>query len=338
MPAMDLNTGAFLLVALLLAVYAVLDGFDLGVGMLSLLARSEEERDLHVAAVGPIWDGNEVWLLAAGNVLFGAFPAAFATLFSAYYLPLVLVLLGLMARGVAIEFRLQHPSPRWRRAWSLAFGLGSVLPAVLLGVAAGGVLGGLPIGAGFSWQGDLLSLLRPSALLGGLASCAYFVLHGALFLRRKVDGEPAGRLGRIALGAWVGFTALLVAATAATLQVAPRLAGWPGGPVSWALDLLVLAALVTIPLATRSGRTGLAFAASSATGALLVLAAARAAYPVLLPSTLGSGLSITIYDGASTSGTIGTMLTIALIGLPILAGYTIAVYRVFAGPVRPAPH
>jgi cytochrome bd ubiquinol oxidase subunit II len=335
---MDLNTCAFLLLAVLLATYAMLDGFDLGVGVLSLFARSEEERTLYVASVGPVWDGNEVWLLVSGNVLFGAFPAAFALVFSGFYLAFVLVLLGFIARGVSIEFRRLHPSSRWTRTWGWAFGLGSLAPAVLLGVTAGNLLRGAPIGPGFAWRGSFLALLNPYALLCGLLSCAFFVTHGALYLRRKTSGELSGRLGRIAFGASLAFIGLYVAATGATAYVAPARFQKTGSPVFWGLTLLLVGALAATPIATRAGRTALALAASSATVALMVLLAAFSIHPLLVPSSLGLELSLDIYNAASTSGTLRTMLLVALVGLPIIACYTVFVYRVFAGPARPAEH
>jgi cytochrome d ubiquinol oxidase subunit II len=333
---MDTNTIAFFLLAALLAVYAILDGFDLGVGMLSLFARSEEERDLHVAAVGPVWDGNEVWLLASGNVLLGAFPVVFATVLGGFYLALVLVLLALVARAVSIEFRRLHAAPAWKRAFDWAFGLGSFVPALLFGVAVGDVLRGVPIGPGFAWQGSFLGLLHPYALLVGLVSCAFFAMHGALYLRGKTEGELSDRMGRIALRAYAVFVAGYLAAAAATAYAAPSRFASAASPPFLALLLLLAAALVAIPIATRAGRTGIAFAASSATIALAILTAALSGYPVLVPSSLGAELSLTIYNAATTPGTMRVMLGIASVGVPLIAGYTIAIYRVFRGPAQPS--
>src|SRR5512143_2384366 len=182
---MDLNTIWFLLIAVLLAGYAVLDGFDLGVGALSLFARGREERDLHAAAIGPVWDGNEVWLLTGGGALFAAFPMVYATVFSGFYLALMLLLLALIARAVSLEFRNLQEGAGWRRAWDVAFGVGSLLPSILLGVAVGNVLRGVPVTAEGEWAGSFLGLLNPYAILVGLVSLAFFTLHGALYLRVK---------------------------------------------------------------------------------------------------------------------------------------------------------
>ncbi len=331
---MDLNTIWFVLVGVLIVGYAVLDGFDLGVGVLSLFARSRAERDLHAAAIGPVWDGNEVWLLTGGGALFAAFPPVYATVFSGFYLALMLLLLALIARAVSLEFRGLVASERWTRAWDWAFGLGSLLPAILFGVAVGNVLRGVPVGPGFAWQGSFLGLLNPYAILVGLVSTAFFVMHGALFLRMKTEGELARRLGRIALGAYGAFLLLYVVATAATVRVSPFLFQKTSSPLFWALAALLAVALAALPIATRAGKRGLAFTASSATIALMILVAALSAYPVLVPSSLGLENSLTIYNASSTPRTLATMLVIALTGVPIMLGYTIWIYRIFKGPVR----
>src|SRR6266542_3135720 len=241
---MDLNTIWFLLVGVLIAGYAVLDGFDLGVGALSLLARSKEERDLHVAAIGPVWDGNEVWLLTGGGALFAAFPPVYATVFSGFYLALMLLLVALIARAVSLEFRQLVAAPAWTRVWDWAFGLGSLVPAVLFGVAVGNVLRGVPIGPDFAWQGSFLGLLNPYAILIGLVSFAMFVMQGALYMRMKTEGELADRMGRIALVAYVAFAALFAVATVATVFVSPFFFAKAASPAFWILPAALLAALV----------------------------------------------------------------------------------------------
>ncbi len=333
---MDLNTVWFLLIGVLIAGYAVLDGFDLGVGALSLFARSREERDLYVAAIGPVWDGNEVWLLTGGGALFAAFPVVYATVFSGFYLALMLLLVALVARAVSIEFRAVVPSASWTRAWDWAFGLGSLLPSILFGVAVGNVLRGVPVGAGpeFAWQGSFLGLLNPYSVLVGLVSCALFVMHGATYLRMKTDGELADRMGRVALRAFAVFLALYAIATAATVAVSPFLFRKTSSPLFWLLAALLAAALLAIPLSLRGTRKAAAFLASSATVALMVLVAAMSAYPVLVPSSAALANSLTVYNSSSTPRTLATMLVIALVGVPIMLGYTIFVYRVFKGKAR----
>jgi cytochrome d ubiquinol oxidase subunit II len=333
---MDLNTIWFLLIGVLIAGYAVLDGFDLGVGALSLFARSKEERDLHVAAIGPVWDGNEVWLLTGGGALFAAFPVVYATVFSGFYLALMLLLVALVARAVSMEFRGLVRSPGWTRAWDVAFGLGSLLPTILFGVAVGNVLRGVPIGPApeFPWQGSFLGLLNPYSILVGLTSCAFFLMHGAIYLRMKADGELSDRLGRIAVVAFVAFLALYAAATAATVAISPFLFTRVGSPLFLLVAALLAASIAAVPVLVRTGRKGLAFVASSAAITFMVLVTAISAYPVLVPSSTALANSLTIYNASSTPRTLATMLVIALVGVPIMLGYTIFVYRVFKGKPR----
>ena len=333
---MDLNTVWFLLVAVLVAGYAVLDGFDLGVGALSLVARSKEERDLHVAAIAPVWDGNEVWLLTGGGALFAAFPAVYATVFSGFYLALMLLLVALIARAVSIEFRLLLPGPRWIRVWDWAFGLGSLLPSILFGVAVGNVLRGVPLGPDAEWRGSFWGLLNPYAILVGLVSFVLFVMHGALYLRMKTGGALSDRLGRVAQGAFAALAVLYALATAATAVISPLLFEKAGTPLFWALTAVLGAALAAIPLATRAGRKGRAFAASCTAVAVMILVTAYSAYPVLVPSTLGPDLSLTIYNASSTPRSLWVMLVIALVGMPVMLAYTVGVYWIFRGPARPA--
>ncbi|HUK66385.1 MAG TPA: cytochrome d ubiquinol oxidase subunit II [Anaeromyxobacteraceae bacterium] len=328
---MDLNTVWFVLIGVLIAGYAVLDGFDLGAGALSLLARSPEERELHVAAVAPVWDGNEVWLLTGGGALFAAFPAVYATVFSGFYLALMLVLLALIARAVSLEFRGQVASPAWKAFWDAAFGVGSLLPAILFGVAVGNVLHGVPVADGFAWQGSFLGLLNPYSLLVGLTTGAFFVMHGALYLRVKMEGALAERMGRVARRAWVVFLVLYALATLSTAFASPFLFGRLTQPLGIALTALVVLSVVGIPLFTRGGRARWAFTASSVLIVAMILVAAVNAYPILVVSSLGLDKSLTIYNAASSPRTLATMLVIALVGMPIVLVYTVLSYRVFRG-------
>jgi len=332
---MDFNTILFSLLGALIATYAILDGFDFGVGCILFLTRSEEERDLLIASIGPVWDGNQVWLLAIADVLFGAFPLAFTTVFSGFYVAFMLLLTALVARSVATEYRHMHSSARWIRVWDSILAGGCLGSAVVLGIAAGNVLRGLPLRPGFTWQGTFLGLLNPYAILIGTVSTTLFVMHGALYLRMKTDGELCNRLGRIALRAYYVFLLLYGAAAAATVYVSPFLFGKVGSPLFWDLAVLLTAALASIPFALQAERKATAFLTSSAAIALMVMLTALSLYPVLVPSSLGHQLSLTIYNAASTHGTLVNMLVIASIGIPIVLGYTFVVYRIFRGLARP---
>lgn len=333
---MDLNTIWFLLVAVLIAGYAVLDGFDLGVGVLHLFARDERERRLHMSAIAPVWDGNEVWLLTGGGALFAAFPAVYATVFSGFYLAIMLLLFALILRAVSLEFHHQLAHPGWRRLWDLAFGIGSLLPALLFGVAVGNVLRGVPIDAGGHFAGTFLGLLNPYALLTGLLSLTAFVMHGAAYLRGKVDGELAARLGRVTTRAWAVFVVLFAAATAASFAVSPSL--WTAARervLTWALAVVFVAAAVAFAVWTRRDRRTGAFVASAALIVAMIGLAGVSLYPTLVPAYGALERSLTIYNSASSPTTQGVMLVIALVGMPLVIAYTFVIYRIFRGKLPP---
>ncbi len=335
---MDLNTLWFLLVAVLLIGYAVLDGFDFGVGILHLLAREESHRRLTMNAIGPVWDGNEVWLLTGGGALFAAFPVVYATVFSGFYLALMILLVALIFRAVAMEFRGKVDSPRWRRSWDWAFGLGSLLPALLLGVAFGNVLQGVPIDRGAVYAGSFLGLLRPYPLLVGVLGVVVFTMHGAIYLTMKTEGSLRQRLVRLASRLWMVAIAFYFVATVATFLVAPHLfAQEAGGILFWIVLLIMLGVAMTIPGSLAASRYGRAFAASCTTIAGMMGLGALGLFPRLVPSSIDLEYSLTVYNASSSPATLFTMLIIALIGMPLVVGYTIVIYRIFRGKVVITP-
>jgi cytochrome d ubiquinol oxidase subunit II len=331
---MDLNTVWFLLIAVLLAGYAILDGFDLGVGVLHLFARDDRERQVHVLAIGPVWDGNEVWLITGGGALFAAFPAVYATAFSGMYLALVVVLVALIARAVALEFRGAVAAPRWRRAFDWAFGIGSLVPSLLFGVAVGNVLRGVPLTAGGEWAGSFVGLLNPYSLLIGLVTLSLFVMHGALWLWLKSEGALAERMARWALRAYGAFAVIYGVATGLTIAAAPYLfATVLGRPVFWVVLVVLVAALAAIPVAIRRGKELAAFLASATTIVAMVALAGLSLYPRLLPARGALEHSLTAYNASSSPATLKAMLVIALIGMPMVLVYTTVIYRIFRGKV-----
>ena len=328
---MDLNTIWFLLVGVLIAGYAILDGFDLGAGVLHLFTRDERERRLMMNAIGPVWDGNEVWLLTAGGALFAAFPPVYATVFSGFYLAFVLLLVALIVRAVSFEFRSKVDAPGWRRRWDVAFGIGSAVPALLFGVAVGNVLRGLELDAS-GVSTTLLGLLNPYALLIGLLGLAMFVLHGATYLGLKTEGALQERMRRWASASWVAFIALYAVATVASYAVAPYLfERWFSNPLTWVFFAVLLASCLGGPAAIRSGRFGRGFVASAAATVSIIALAAEGMYPRLVPSRPDLAASLTIYNAASTPRTLTTMLIIALAGMPLVIVYTVLIYRAFRG-------
>jgi cytochrome d ubiquinol oxidase subunit II len=334
---MDLNTVWFLLVGVLLTGYAVLDGFDLGVGVLHLFARAEHQRKTYLSAIGPVWDGNEVWLLTAGGAMFAAFPRVYATVFSGFYLALMLLLFALIARAVSLEFRGQVDSPGWRRFWDWAFGLGSLVPAVLFGVAIGNVLRGLPIDAAGDLRVSFFALLNPYSLLIGALTLVMFVMHGAAFLAARTEGDLRRKLARWTTAAWAAFVVLYVAATLATVFVSPFLfEGVLASPAFWLLLVLLVGSTILIPLAVRAGKHVRAFLASAVTIASMVGLMGVSLYPRMVPSSIDLENSLTAFNASSTPRTLAVMLAIALVGMPLVIAYTAYVYTVFMGKAVPA--
>jgi cytochrome d ubiquinol oxidase subunit II len=329
---MDLNTAWFVLIGVLLTGYAILDGFDLGVGVLHLFARTEEERRLHINAIGPVWDGNEVWLLTGGGALFAAFPVVYATVFSGYYLALMLVLVALIFRAVSFEFRGKVASPAWRRFWDWAFGLGSLVPAVVFGVAVGNILRGLPFDANGELQVGLLGLLNPYALVIGLLSLAMFLMHGATYLTLRTDGALRDRMAAWAGRLWVVYVLMFVVASIATFVASPWIFREPGpSPLTLGCAAVLLAAEFVFPVSLKDRRFGRAFLASCVAIASQIGLAAVALFPRLVPARPDLARSLTIYNAASTPRTLTTMLIIALVGMPFVVAYTTIIYRVFKG-------
>ena len=328
----DLNTTWFILFGVLVTGYAILDGFDFGVGVLHLFAHDNHEKRINLNAIGPVWDGNEVWLLTGGGALFAAFPPVYATVFSGFYIALMLLLAALIFRAVSIEFRGKIDSPGWQKAWDWAFGLGSLLPAILFGVAVGNILRGVPIDANGMYAGSFLGLLNPYSILVGVLSLVMFVMHGAVYMTLKTDGELRDRMSRWASGAWITFVVLYLLITMYTMFEAFYLMdGILSKPLYWVFLLALLGSVVYLSVALKGQKYFKAFLSSSTIIASAIGIAAVSMFPVLVPSSIDAAFSLTAYNASSTPRTLQTMLVIALIGMPIVIFYTIIVYRVFKG-------
>jgi len=318
----------FILVGVLLAGYSVLDGFDLGLGMLlPFLAKNEDEKRFLVRSVGPVWDGNEVWLLTGGGALFAAFPQAYATVFSGFYLALMLVLFSLILRAVSLEF--QSHAVRGEKFWDAAFVAGSFIPALLFGVAVGNVVVGVPIGAGMEYAGNFFTLLRPLPVVFGLLGLAAFLLHGSTWAALKTTGElqararKTGRVLTVALGVLflISFFAVWIYLPGALKR----------GP-AWTFSALVVTALILLRPVINKGKDGLALALSSAVFLCLWGVVGAIQYPTLIRATDPS-LSLTVMNASSSALTLKVMLIIALVGMPFVIAYTVYAYRVFKGKV-----
>jgi len=335
----------FAIVAGMLAVYVVLDGFDFGVGFLHLaVARTEAERRSVLAAIGPFWDGNEVWLLAGGGALFMAFPAAYAAGFSGFYLPLMLLLWVLILRGLSIELRSHVENPLWASFWDATFALGSTLIAIVLGAALGNVVRGVPLDRTGTfhiplfdsfWPGTSSGVLDAYTVLVGVFTLVALGGHGGLYLVLKTEGALQVRSQRAARLLWICAAALFPLVTWATVRVDPDLPAAGGGrPLVWVLVVLVVASAAALAWGLLRARPGLAFIGSSGTLFTLLGTAAAARWPVLLRSNVNPAYSLDAYAAATSSHGLRVALTWTLIGLPMACAYFVLLARLFRGKVR----
>lgn len=332
---LDYPTWWFLVVGGLFSGYAILDGFDLGAGSLHLFLKKEESRRIALNAVGPVWDGNEVWLVIGAGALFAGFPVMYATLLSSMYIPFMLFLAFLILRAVSIEFRSKEPMKWWRKGWDISYCLASSSLAILLGVILGNVLQGLAIGENYNFQGNWLQFINPYALLVGLTTLALFMMHGAIYLTMKTEGRLFVKVTRLLNRAIVLFVLLFVITTLYTLLYIPHLSdNFRNHPGLFVLPVLAVLSIANIPRLASKGKYFPAFLFSSLTVSLLLMLVAVELYPVLLFSTLDPNYHLDIYRAASSTKALKIMLTMAGIGAPIVASYTIFVYRTFRGTVK----
>lgn len=325
---MDLNTFWFILITVLFIGFFFLEGFDYGVGtLLPFLGKNDEERRVVIGSIGPFWDGNEVWLLTAGGAIFAAFPNWYATMFSGFYMALFLVLLALIVRAVAFEFRSRDERASWRNFWDWMIFLGSALPALLWGVAIANIMQGVKIDANMQYVGTFFDLLNPYALLGGVTFLALFTLHGAIFLTLRTEGKMLERAIRTANRLWLPTVVLVVLFVVAgyfATDIFSRLGVNPGvAPVGAA------AALLSVGWFVRVRHTGWAFTMTGLTIALSTLTVFQGLYPRVLISSLDPAYSLTVYTASSSQYTLGVMSWVAITFVPIVLAYQIWNYWVF---------
>jgi cytochrome bd ubiquinol oxidase subunit II len=323
-----LNTVWFILIGVLFTGFFFLEGFDYGVGiLLPFLGRKDVERRVIINTIGPFWDGNEVWLITAGGAMFAAFPNWYATLFSGFFLALLLMLVALIIRGVAFEFRSKDNSPRWRRLWDWAIFVGSAVPALLWGVAMANLVRGVPIDADMQYVGGFFNLLNPYALLGGVAGLGVFTLHGAIYLTLRTEGEMLARAQRVADRLWpvvlvVGAGTVLASYFAtdifARLGVNPGISALGAG-----------AAFLACGWFLRQRRAGWAFAMTGLTIALTVVTTFRGLFPRVMVSSLNPEWSLTVWNASSSPYTLRIMTIIAVVMVPIVLAYQFYNYYVF---------
>jgi len=330
-----LNIIWFFIVGGLFTGYAMLDGFDLGVGVLHLFVKKDEHRRLLLNAIGPVWDGNEVWLVVGGGALLGAFPEAYATVFSGFYLPFIFLLFTLILRAVAIEFRSKESWGWWRQLWDVAFSLGSFLSALIIGVAMGNIVQGVPLNEEHELSFRAFNLLNPYALLMGVTTVLLFALHGAIYVLMKTDGE----LQALVRG-WIPWlVGLFITASVifniVTLVHVPYV--WQTAlerPWIFGTVLLSILAVLNIPRELYKGREHIAFFFSCAGMGFMMATFGLTYYPYMVLSTPNPEYSLTVFNAASTQKTLGILLLIAAIGVPLVLSYTISIYYIFRGKTK----
>ncbi len=331
----ELQVTWYFLVGVLLTVFAVLDGFDLGVGFWHLRARGDRERRTLLNAIGPVWDGNEVWLLTGGGALFAAFPPVYASVFSGFYLAMMLVVLALVARAVSLEFRSQTPSQSWRATWDTVFSVASIVASLLFGVALGNILRGIPLDASGNYLGSFWTLLNPFALLIGVLGLMMIAHHGALYIILKADGNLARRARGWARGSGIPYLGLFLAAVLVTVTTQSHLLdNFRSTPILWVIPAVALMFIAGAIRFHRQGRDGLAFTFSSLSIVGLMGLVGAGLFPRLVPALGAAELSLTAGNSSSSQLTLATMLLLAVVGVPLVIGYTVWVYRSFAGKVE----
>ncbi len=335
----DLNVIWFLLVGVLFTGYAMLDGFDLGVGALHLLTRTDEERRTMINAIGPVWDGNEVWLVTGGGALFAAFPMVYATVFSGFYLALVLLLVGLIFRAAAIEFRSKQEHAWWRQMWDVSFSVSSILSSLLLGAALGNIAWGVPLDAHYEFAGTFLGLLRPYPLLVGVTTLALFVMHGSIYMVLKTEGAMHNKVRGWVNNAIIFFIVCYALTTFTTLLYVPHMTETiKAHPIFFLLPVLNMLAIANIPREIYHGRDLRAFLSSCASMAALMALFGVGLFPNIVFSSPNPANSLTLYNAASSQKTLRIMLIIACIGVPLVLAYTASIYWVFRGKVKLDAH
>jgi cytochrome d ubiquinol oxidase subunit II len=335
----DYATWWYLVVGGVFTGYAILDGFDLGAGAWHLFIRREENRRIALNAVGPVWDGNEVWLVIGGGALFAGFPKVYASLLSAMYIPFMLFLVMLIFRAISIEFRSKEPMAWWRRLWDVSYSVSSIALAVLLGVVLGNVLQGIAIDTNGDHTGHWLDFLNPYALTVGLLTLLLFMVHGGIYLGMKTEGRLFAKLYVLLKWAMLALTVMFGVVTVWSLIHIPQLSDrFLAEPAYLVIPALAFLSLANVPRLITRKRFKIAFFFSALMVALLLITVAIELYPVILMSTVDRAFDLTVHNASSSSKSLGIMLTFALVGVPLVAGYTFFVYRTFYGKVKMDEH
>lgn len=325
----------FLLLGIFLAGYAILDGFDLGVGSLHLLNKSDNDRRIMLNSIGPVWDGNEVWLVVGGGVMFAAFPDVYATVFSGFYIAIILLLVSLIFRAVAIEFRSKVEAKWWRNMWDITFSISSIFISLLFGVALADVITGIPIDSSKEFVGSFMDLISPYSLLVGITTVALFMMHGSIYVVMKTEGEIQARIRSWINNTIIFFVMTYITTTMVTLIYYPHMAQpFKDYPVLFLIAFFNMLSIANIPRSISLKKDFLAFISSSLSIVFLMMLVGIGLFPNLVISSINSDFNLTIYNSASSYETLKLMLIISAIGAPLVISYTSAVYWIFRGKVK----
>ena len=332
---LDYPTWWFLVVGAVFSGYAILDGFDLGAGAWHLFFKKEESRRIALNAVGPVWDGNEVWLVIGGGALFAGFPIAYASMFSAMYILFMLFLAFLIFRAISIEFRSKEKMKWWRNMWDILYSISSIVLAFSLGIVLGNILLGVEIGENYEFVGNWLKFINPYALLVGFTTLTLFMMHGAIYLLMKTEGRLYAKLRILLKRGIIFFMLTFLLTTVYTLIYIPHLSDdFKSNPALFIAPVIAFLSIANIPRLARKRKFRMAFVFSALTVSMLLILVAIELYPVMIYSTLAPEYHITIYNAASSDKSLGIMLTFAAIGVPLVATYTFFVYKTFWGKVK----
>lgn len=335
MDAITLEVLWYLVVVAALIFYCILDGFDLGVGALLLFVKKDNERRVLLNSIGPVWDGNEVWLVIVGGALFAGFPDVFATIFSSFYNFVMLLLLGLMLRAVAIEFRSKHESKRWRANWDVIFCVASIIISFGIGLVFGNLIQGIPLSANREFMGHFWVFLKPYPVLLGITTVLLFTMHGAIYLAMKTEGSLHETVRKWATSSIVAFFVAYVVLTIATFVYAPHMTDhMKRMPILFAVPVLAFLSILNVPRLIQKRSDGWAFIFSCISIILLLALFAIGTFPTMVRSTADPQYSLVIANSSSSPLTLKTLLIIVAIGLPLVFAYGFYIYRVFRGKVK----
>lgn len=331
----DYQTWWFLLIGAVFTGYIILDGFDLGAGALHLFFNKEDSRRIALNAIGPVWDGNEVWIVIGGGSLFAGFPEVYASLLSAFYVPFMLFLTGIIFRAISIEFRSKEPMKWWRRMWDICYACSSSLIAFLLGVILGNVIQGINMGADHVFRGNVLDFVNPYSILMGITTLALMMMHGAIYLVMKTENRLYTKLTIMVRDTTIFFVIMILLTSFYTLLYLPHMAiTMRRYPIMFVIPVMMVLAIANVTRQITKRKYLFAFISSAVTISLLMVLVAIELYPNMLLSKVNPAYHLTVYNASSSEKTLGIMLIFAAIGVPLVVGYTTFVFFTFKGKVK----